>query len=82
MKTGKRLYRKQWGRPCSELPAFIIKRLPVRLTFDNNYFNALYQGIPMGGYTKMVANMLAGIEVKLGVDYLAEKKFMTKWQLR
>ena len=65
---------KQWGRPCSELPSFIIKRLPVRLTFDNNYFNALYQGIPMGGYTKMVANMLDGIEVKLGVDYLAEKE--------
>lgn len=65
---------KQWGRPCSELPSFIIKRLPVRLTFDNNYFNALYQGIPMGGYTKMVANMLEGIEVKLGVDYLAEKE--------
>ena len=64
---------KQWGRPCSELPAFIIKRLPVRLTFDNNYFNALYQGIPMGGYTKMVANMLDGIEVSLGVDYLADK---------
>lgn len=65
---------KQWGRPCTELPAFIIKRLPVRLTFDNNYFNALYQGIPMGGYTKMVENMLAGIEVKLGVDYLADKE--------
>ena len=65
---------KQWGRPCSELPSFIIKRLPVRLTFDNNYFNALYQGIPMGGYTKMVANMLEGVEVKLGVDYLAEKE--------
>ncbi len=64
---------KQWGRPCTELPAFIIKRLPVRLTFDNNYFNALYQGIPMGGYTKMVANMLEGIEVRLGVDYLADK---------
>ncbi|CUP22512.1 UDP-galactopyranose mutase [Bacteroides xylanisolvens] len=67
---------KQWGRPCSELPAFIIKRLPVRLTFDNNYFNALYQGIPVGGYTKMVGNMLHGIEVKLGVDYLADKE---KW---
>lgn len=64
---------KQWGRPCSELPAFIIKRLPVRLTFDNNYFNALYQGIPIGGYTKMVENMLEGIEVRLGVDYLNEK---------
>ncbi len=65
---------KQWGRPCCELPAFIIKRLPVRLTFDNNYFNALYQGIPQGGYTKMVSNMLEGAEVRLGVDYLAEKK--------
>ncbi len=64
---------KQWGRPCNELPAFIIKRLPVRLTFDNNYFNALYQGIPIGGYTKMVANLLDGIEVKLGVDYLENK---------
>ena len=65
---------KQWGRPCHELPAFIIKRLPVRLTFDNNYFNALYQGIPVGGYTKMVANLLEGIEVRLGVDYLENKE--------
>ena len=65
---------KQWGRPCNELPAFIIKRLPVRLTFDNNYFNALYQGIPIGGYTKMVANLLDGIEVRLGVDYLENKE--------
>ena len=64
---------KQWGRPCRELPAFIIKRLPVRLTFDNNYFNARYQGIPMGGYTRMVEQMLQGIEVRLGVDYLAQK---------
>lgn len=64
---------KQWGRPCKELPAFIIKRLPVRFTFDNNYFNALYQGIPVGGYTEMISNMLDGIEVKLGVDYLADK---------
>lgn len=64
---------KQWGRPCNELPAFIIKRLPVRLTFDNNYFNALYQGIPVGGYTKMVENMLKGADVSLGVDYLADK---------
>lgn len=64
---------KQWGRPCSELPAFIIKRLPVRLTYDNNYFNALYQGIPVGGYTAMVANMLEGVEVRLGQDYLADK---------
>ena len=64
---------KQWGRPCTELPAFIIRRLPVRLTFDNNYFNALYQGIPIGGYTKLVENLLAGTEVRLGVDYLANK---------
>lgn len=64
---------KQWGRDCTDLPAFIIKRLPVRLTFDNNYFNALYQGIPIGGYTKMVANMLEGIEVRTGVDYFANK---------
>lgn len=64
---------KQWGRDCAELPAFIIKRLPVRLTFDNNYFNAMYQGIPVGGYTKMVANMLEGIEVRLNTDYLAHK---------
>ncbi len=65
---------KQWGRDCKELPAFIIKRLPVRFTFDNNYFNHPYQGIPIGGYTKMVENMLQGIEVKLGVDYLKEKE--------
>lgn len=65
---------KQWGRPCTELPAFIIKRLPVRFTFDNNYFNALYQGIPVGGYTRMVAKMLEDIEVKLGTDYLENKK--------
>ncbi len=65
---------KQWGRPCDQLPAFIIKRLPVRLTFDNNYFNALYQGIPVGGYTKMVANMLEGTEVRLNVDYLKQKQ--------
>ena len=65
---------KQWGRPCKELPAFIIKRLPVRFTFDNNYFNALYQGIPMGGYTEMVSGMLDGIDVRLGEDYLAERE--------
>ena len=64
---------KQWGRDCKELPAFIIKRLPVRLIFDNNYFNALYQGIPVGGYAMMVTNMLDGIEVRLGVDYLEKK---------
>ena len=66
---------KQWGRPCTELPSFIIKRLPVRLTFDNNYFNALYQGIPVGGYTKMVERMLEGIEVKLNTDYLVDKEY-------
>ena len=65
---------KQWGRPCTELPSFIIKRLPVRLTFDNNYFNALYQGIPMGGYTRLVENLLDGIEVRLGIDYLEHKQ--------
>jgi len=64
---------KQWGRNCRELPAFIIKRLPVRFTFDNNYFNALYQGIPVGGYTKMIENILEGIEVRLNEDYLAKK---------
>lgn len=69
---------KQWGRPCTELPAFIIKRLPVRLTFDNNYFNALYQGIPVGGYTNIVANMLKGIEVKLNCDYLESKEELDK----
>ena len=67
---------KQWGRECKDLPSFIIKRLPVRLTFDNNYFNALYQGIPVGGYTKMVANMLDGIEVRLEEDYFKNK---TDW---
>ena len=64
---------KQWGRPCTELPTFIIRRLPVRFTFDNNYFNAQYQGIPINGYTRMVANMLQGIDVQLGVDYLQDK---------
>ena len=69
---------KQWGRPCTELPAFIIKRLPVRFTYDNNYFNALYQGIPNGGYTAMVEKMLDGVEVRLNVDYLAEKEQLDK----
>lgn len=69
---------KQWGRDCKDLPSFIIKRLPVRLTFDNNYFNALYQGIPVGGYTKMVANMLDGIEVRLNTDYLENKEELDK----
>lgn len=67
---------KQWGRPCSELPAFIIKRLPVRLTFDNNYFNALYQGIPTGGYTRLAERLLEGIEVRLEEDYLQSRE---KW---
>ncbi len=65
---------KQWGRPCKELPSFIIKRLPVRFTYDNNYFNALYQGIPIGGYTNMVKNMLGDVEVKLGVNYLEHRQ--------
>ncbi|MBP3877370.1 MAG: UDP-galactopyranose mutase [Lachnospiraceae bacterium] len=65
---------KQWGRDCRELPAFIIRRLPVRLTFDNNYFNALFQGIPVGGYTKLAENLLRGIEVRLNTDYLADRE--------
>ena len=69
---------KQWGRDCKDLPSFIIKRLPVRLTFDNNYFNALYQGIPIGGYTKMVENMLEGIEVRLDTNYLKNKEELNK----
>ena len=64
---------KQWGRKCTELPSFIIRRLPVRFTFDNNYFNALYQGIPIGGYTALVDKMLSGIEVRLNVDYLENR---------
>ncbi len=69
---------KQWGRDCKDLPSFIIKRLPVRMTFDNNYFNALYQGIPVGGYTKMIENMLDGIEVRLNIDYLENKEELDK----
>ena len=64
---------KQWGRRATDLPAFIIKRLPVRFIYDNNYFNDRYQGIPMGGYTRMCEKMLSGIEVRLGVDYFADK---------
>lgn len=79
--VGKEIYQKlvkgytekQWGRECKDLPSFIIKRLPVRFNYDNNYFNALYQGIPMGGYTKLIENMLEGIEVRLNTDYLKEK---------
>lgn len=65
---------KQWGRSCKELPAFIIKRLPLRLTFDNNYFNSLYQGIPIDGYTHMISNLLSGVEVRLNTDYFADKQ--------
>lgn len=66
---------KQWGRKCTELPAFIIKRLPVRYTYDNNYFYDTYQGIPVGGYTRIFEKMLDGIEVKLGVDFFAESEY-------
>lgn len=68
---------KQWGRSCKELPAFIIKRLPVRMIFDNNYFNDRYQGIPIGGYNKLIDGLLAGVEVQLGVDFFAERE---KWE--
>ena len=64
---------KQWGRPCTELPAFIIKRLPVRLVFDNNYFNDTYQGIPIGGYNKLIDGLLEGIETRTGVDFFKER---------
>ncbi len=70
--------KKQWGRDCVNLPAFIIKRLPVRFTFDNNYFNALYQGIPVGGYTKMVENLIGDVEVRLSTDYLESKEEFDK----
>ena len=69
---------KQWGRPCDKLPAFIIKRLPVRFTFDNNYFNARFQGIPVGGYTRMVEKMLEGVEVKLEINYFEKKEELDK----
>lgn len=69
MKLIKGYTEKQWGRSCRELPAFIIKRLPVRYTFDNNYFNDRYQGIPIGGYNKLIAGLLEGVEVRTGVDY-------------
>ncbi len=65
---------KQWGRDCKELPAFLIRRLPLRFTFDNNYFNAIYQGIPKEGYTQLISNMLKGIEIRLNTDYLADKE--------
>lgn len=66
---------KQWGRKATELPTFIIRRLPVRLTFDNNYFNDKYQGIPVGGYTKLVEKLLEGVEVKLDMDYFENKEY-------
>lgn len=69
---------KQWGRKCAELPASIIQRLPVRFTFDNNYFNALFQGIPIGGYTQMIKQMLSGIEVQLNTDYLTDKAYFDR----
>lgn len=65
---------KQWGRECKDLPAFIIRRLPLRFTYDNNYFNDRYQGIPIGGYTALVEKMLEGVEVRTGADYLKEKE--------
>ena len=65
---------KQWGRPCSELPSFIIKRLPVRFTYDNNYFNDLYQGIPIGGYTQIIEKMLEDINVKVNCDFFEHRK--------
>jgi UDP-galactopyranose mutase len=66
---------KQWGRKCSELPAFIIKRLPVRFTFDNNYFNDSYQGIPIGGYNKLIDKLLVGIETKTGIDFFDNRTY-------
>ena len=65
---------KQWGRPCAQLPAFIIKRLPLRFTFDNNYFNDLYQGVPVGGYNKLIDGMLQGVDMELGADFFANRK--------
>ena len=68
---------KQWGRPCTELPAFIIKRLPVRFVYDNNYFNDAYQGIPIGGYNALIERLLDGVEVKTGVDFFIDR---THWE--
>ncbi|WP_287934270.1 UDP-galactopyranose mutase [Duncaniella freteri] len=66
---------KQWGRPCNELPAFIIRRLPVRMTFDNNYFNDSYQGIPIGGYNKLIDGFLDGIDIKLDADFFTDREY-------
>ena len=68
---------KQWGRKCRDLPAFIIRRLPVRYTFDNNYFNDLYQGIPIGGYTQIIERMLEGVEVRLDTDFFDDRQMWT-----
>ena len=68
---------KQWGRKCTDLPAFIINRLPVRLVFDNNYFNDKYQGIPVGGYNKLIEGLLDGIEILTNTDFFIER---TKWE--
>ena len=65
---------KQWGRECKDLPAFIIKRLPVRYTYDNNYFNDPYQGIPIGGYNRLINALLEGIEIRIGVDYIKHRQ--------
>ena len=73
--VGTDIYEKQWGRKCSELPAFIIKRLPVRFVFDNNYFNDKYQGIPEGGYNKLIDGLLDGVEVKTGVDFFDDRQY-------
>lgn len=78
LKLIKEYTEKQWGRDCKQLPPEIIKRLPVRFTFDNNYFSDKYQGIPIGGYTKLIENMLEGIEVRLNVDYLKDKMQLDK----
>ncbi len=67
--------RKQWGRECSELPPFIIKRLPVRFTYDNNYFNDSYQGIPIGGYNRLIDGLLDGVECRMGVDYFSDREY-------
>lgn len=71
---------KQWGRKCSELPAFIIRRLPVRMIFDNNYFNDLYQGIPIGGYNRLIEGLLKGVDIKLNTDFSSIVKNCLHWQ--
>ena len=75
VKLVKEYTEKQWGRSCKDLPPFIIKRLPVRFTFDNNYFNALYQGIPIGGYTSVIEKMLVGVPVELNTDFLSDRDY-------